>query len=86
MLAKCANPDCPKAFLYLREGKLFHLRIPVPESGQSDQAADIASGSAVRDRMELFWLCDYCSERMTVVWKSGQGFTAVPLKRYKAAS
>lgn len=86
MLSKCANPDCSKAFLYLREGKLFRLEIPVEETNEIERTARGAGNTAVRHRVEFFWLCDYCSERMRVVWKKGQGIRAVPFMQYKAAS
>jgi hypothetical protein len=82
MLSKCANPDCSTPFLYLREGKLFRMEIPVDGTSENDAA----TSAAVRYRVEFFWLCDYCSNRMTLAWKRGQGVRAVPLRQYKAAS
>jgi hypothetical protein len=86
MLSKCANPDCSTPFLYLREGKLFRMEIPVDGTSENGQTTSVATNAAVRYRVEFFWLCDYCSNRMTVAWKHGQGVRAVPLRQYKAAS
>jgi hypothetical protein len=86
MLSKCANPECPRAFLYLSKGKLFRLRIPSDESREPERMTPINNPSS-RDRNEFFWLCDSCSERLTVVWKKGIGVRAVPvMQQYRAAS
>ena len=86
MLSKCANPDCSKPFLYLREGKLFRLEIPIEANAENDEGPGLGTKTAVCYRVEFFWLCDDCSDRVTVVWKRGQGVEAVALRHYKAAS
>jgi len=53
MLIKCANHGCQSQFRFLRDGKLFHVRI------QSD-----AKRSA---RVEHFWLCERCAQEFRVV-------------------
>jgi len=60
MVSKCANPACSERFLYLHQGKLFHLT-PTPEV----EAAEGESSSALYER---FWLCDQCCKKMTLVW------------------
>ena len=64
MLSKCANPECFEKFLYLGQGKLFHL-IPTPDvlSCNEDAASQV---------QERFWLCDRCAKEMTVIW-AGSG-------------
>lgn len=70
MLSKCANPECFERFRFLHEGKLFHMA-PTPE------------GQAVSEEVfpalyERFWLCDRCSQKMTLVW-GGACAKVVPL-------
>ncbi len=69
MLSKCANPECPKIFRYLYQGKIFHLD-PTPEV----QAVPGVSSVLLHER---FWLCDQCSKEMTLLW----GGTQVKLVR-----
>ena len=54
MVAKCANPACGRAFRYLREGRLFRL--------ERDPAFD----SEFNHSVEYFWLCEACSESMSL--------------------
>ena len=70
VLNKCANEDCPALFLYLQQGKLFHFpRIhKIPARGAP---------------MEAFWLCEPCSERMTLQWTDGAGVRTVPIPQHK---
>ena len=72
MVSKCANPACPKRFLYLHQGKLFNLT-PTPE-------LEATGVGFVPGLYERFWLCDDCCQRMTLVW-SGTQTKLVPLLR-----
>jgi hypothetical protein len=67
MLAKCSNPSCFATFLYLDKGTLFRLE-PEP-----------AFPSNKFRRTEYFWLCDRCSETMTLALAEDQSLVAVPL-------
>ena len=70
MVSKCANPTCPKRFLYLHQGKLFNLT-PTPE-------VEAVGRGFVPGLYERFWLCDDCCLRMTLVW-GGTEIKLVPL-------
>jgi hypothetical protein len=59
MVSKCANPECAERFLYLGQGKLFHL-IPTPNVEAIRRESHVL--------YERFWLCDQCSKKMTLVW------------------
>ena len=72
MLSKCANPECSAMFRYLRQGKIFRLT-PSP----AVQAAARALGYQLTER---FWLCDLCSQEMTIIW-DGTRATIVPLPK-----
>ena len=53
MVSKCANPSCDQLFRYLRKGTVFFLeRTP--------------SSKRVGGSVEHFWLCDECSETLTL--------------------
>src|SRR5690242_11414158 len=56
VVAKCANSTCGRAFRYLREGRLFRL--------EPDPAFD--SGAEFDHSIEYFWLCEACSDSMTL--------------------
>ncbi len=75
MLHKCANPDCSEKFLFLHQGKLFCLA-PTPEVVRTSPAA-------LLPLQERFWLCDRCSETMTVIWSGAQA-KVIPLPPHAA--
>lgn len=60
MLSKCLNPACSRKFLYLREGRIFKLEVPLPGS------------SGYTHRRELFWLCSPCAKTLTVVLRDNR--------------
>jgi hypothetical protein len=86
LLSKCANPSCSASFRYLHEGKLFRIDVQV----QPDLALAKGEGDSYRrtlpSRLEFFWLCDSCSNRMTVVYTSDRGVAVVPLRAVGNAS
>jgi hypothetical protein len=85
MLSKCANPNCKEPFLYLCQGKLFRLEI----EEMDPPPAEASSGGTfkkIRRRTEYYWLCQTCSQRMTVEYRKGQGVNTVPFSALRAAS
>ena len=66
MLSKCAHPACFAQFRYLRQGKVFKVRMPAP----GDQSGE--------HRVEYFWLCENCAQAFKVILKDGAVMT-VPL-------
>ena len=70
MVSKCANPTCSERFLYLHQGKIFHLT-PTPE-------VEAVNGCFPPSLYERFWLCDKCCKEMTLVW-GGTEAKLVPL-------
>ncbi len=59
MLSKCANPACFATFRYLREGKILLVESAPSIPGKLDMNAS--------PRREHFWLCDACSQTLTIV-------------------
>ena len=71
MVSKCANPACNAPFLYFHEGKLFRRENSAGLHGAN------GSKKPVR-RVELFWLCSDCAEKMTLAFEQGVGVLVRP--------
>lgn len=81
MLSQCANGQCAKPFLKLREGKLFLV-----ETDRHPKAGEAIPPPFIRARkkqrlVEHFWLCDDCATRWTLIFDRERGVTLVPLRR-----
>ena len=85
MLSHCANPQCSKPFLRLRQGKLFLVEtewvappgdVPVPASSQTRLPPR---------RVDRYWLCDQCANVWTLVHDLNQGIVLMPLPRPMAS-
>lgn len=85
MLSHCANPQCSKPFLRLREGKLF-----VVEIGQSKPGAPefppLPRARQSHRRTERYWLCDQCAAVWTLMFDQQQGIRLAPLPRQAASA
>ena len=89
MLAKCANPSCHAPFLYLREGKLYQMQVgaEVPRSAPApNDQPDLAAERKTARRLEFFWLCGRCAQRMTRAFTRGQGVMVVPIRTQGAVA
>jgi len=80
MLSRCANSECCRPFLRLRDGKLFLI--------ETDRLSKpgITGPPFVRARkqqrlVEHYWLCDECATRYTLTYSSEQGVILSPLRR-----
>jgi hypothetical protein len=73
MLSKCANPECTAPFHYLREGKLFQI------DSRAFAEPERAAEKKPVQRIEYFWLCGSCAEKMTLGLDRGKGVITVPL-------
>jgi hypothetical protein len=81
MLSRCANSQCSKPFLRLREGKLFLV-----ETERLHKPGESASPPFVRARqlqrqVEHYWLCDDCAAHWTLIYDRDQGVALAPLRR-----
>lgn len=61
MVSKCANPACAAPFRYLHEGRIFSIRADMPHR---HDGAD--------PRVERYWLCSTCADKMTLVMERGR--------------
>jgi hypothetical protein len=78
MLSHCANFQCSKPFLRLREGKLFLVETQCGTMPESLPGAAAALRKPPR-RVEHFWLCDRCASVWTLIQNGTQGIALVPL-------
>jgi hypothetical protein len=85
MLSQCANSQCSKPFLRLREGKLFLV-----ETDRLIKPGELLSPPFVRARqpqreVERYWLCDDCARHWTLVYDRESGVALAPLRRPMAS-
>lgn len=85
MLSQCANKECCKPFLRLREGKLFLV-----ETDRISKAGESAAPPFIRARqqqrlVEHYWLCDQCATQWTLMYDSNLGIALAPLRRPTAS-
>jgi hypothetical protein len=81
MLSQCANVQCSKPFLRLREGKLFLV-----ETDRMAKPGASAGPPFVRARqqprqVEHYWLCDECAQLWTLLYEPDRGVALAPLRR-----
>lgn len=67
MVSKCANPDCSTRYRYFHTGKLFRLQRP-PIHSQGPTPSDPTTHAS---RLEFFWLCDACADKLTIGFDNG---------------
>jgi hypothetical protein len=85
MLSRCANSQCGKPFLRLRDGKLFLV-----ETERVTKPGESAAPPFVRARqqprlVEHYWLCDDCAAQWTLVYDRESGIALVALRRPAAS-
>jgi hypothetical protein len=86
MLSQCANRQCCKPFLKLREGKLFLV-----ETDRVSKPGESAAPPFVRARqqprhVEHYWLCDDCATEWTLIFDPNLGVALAPLRRPAATA
>ena len=86
MLSRCANSQCSKPFLKLRDGKLFLV-----ETDRVTKPGEAAAPPFIRARqqqrcVEHYWLCDDCATQWTLVYDRERGITLSPLRRPAASA
>ncbi len=64
MLSKCANPDCTARMKYLHEGRLFIVQAHESAKYWSNDSGSFSAPSG--NQVEYYWLCDGCSDQMTL--------------------
>lgn len=85
MLSHCANLQCRKPFLRLRDGKLFLVEIDrLTRPGESVHPPFIRARRQQR-LVEHFWLCEECATRWSLIYDRDQGIMLTPLRRAVAS-
>ncbi len=75
MVSKCANPECAVPFRYFHTGKLFRVETAAGlDRRRTTLGQDTQRRKPLR-RLEFFWLCEDCAQRMTVVFDRDSGVT-----------
>jgi hypothetical protein len=83
VVSKCANSDCAATFRYFHQGKLFRQEI---EAGlERRRALGNDEKKKPLRRIEFYWLCENCAQKMTIVFEKGVGVAARPNAFPKAA-
>jgi hypothetical protein len=86
MLSRCANLECSRPFLRLRQGKLFLVETEfAAKPGEMRTPASPRVRHQPR-RVERYWLCDQCAEVWTLVHERSRGIVLVALTRQMGAS
>jgi hypothetical protein len=86
VLSHCANPQCLRPFLRLRQGKLFLVETEC--AAQAGELSPPSSPCMRRQprRVERYWLCDQCAEVWTLVHEPNHGIMLLPLRRAVAGA
>ena len=80
MLSRCANSECSKPFLRLREGKLFLVETDrMARPGES--APPFVRARQQQRQVEHYWLCDECATAWTLVYDHEHGVTLTALRK-----
>ncbi|HSE50051.1 MAG TPA: hypothetical protein VLA96_12655 [Terriglobales bacterium] len=77
MVTKCANAVCNNDFHYLRKGRLF--LVPVDDHGPLPSGPQLVGDRKGPQRVEHYWLCDECAERLTLAIDRRLGIVTVPI-------
>ena len=83
MLSHCANSQCSKPFLRLREGKLFVVETRRPQPRDPESPAFLYRQQR---SVERYWLCDQCAAVWTLMLDGEQGVRLAPLPRPVASA
>src|SRR3954452_24796523 len=75
MLSQCANSNCGKRFLKLREGKLFLVQI----QNASRSGKPASARNRQQHAVEYYWLCDECALQWTLMTDAASGIVLSPL-------
>jgi hypothetical protein len=79
MLSHCANAQCSKPFLRLREGKLFLVETDrVVKPGET---TSFVRGRQQSKQVERYWLCEDCASRWTLIYDKELGVVLAQLRR-----
>lgn len=85
MLSRCANSQCSKPFLRLREGKLFLVETERLAKPGEPAPPPFVRARRLQRHVEHYWLCDDCAAHWTLVYHRDDGVALAPLRRPAAS-
>jgi hypothetical protein len=81
MLSHCANAECHKPFLRLREGKLFLVEADRLMKPGTPSVPPFVRARQQQRQVEHYWLCDECAIQWTLIYDRERGVALARLKR-----
>ena len=84
MLSRCANSQCCRPFLRLREGKLFLVETERLSKRGESVAPPFVRARRQQRLVEHYWLCDDCAAQWTLIYDQDRGIALAPLPRQAA--
>lgn len=81
MLSRCANSQCGKPFLKLREGKLFIVETEDTMMAAESSAPLSSRPRPAQRRVDHYWLCEDCTLVWTLIYTRESGVALAPLQR-----
>jgi hypothetical protein len=81
MLSHCANPQCSRPFLRLREGKLFLVETDRISKPGEAVGPPLVRARLPQRRVERYWLCEVCASQWTLIFDKDQGVALAPLRQ-----
>ena len=81
MLSRCANPQCSKPFLRLRDGKLFLVETDRTREPGESLAPPFVRARRQQRLVEHYWLCNDCASHWSLVYDRNLGVALTPLAR-----
>lgn len=81
MLSHCANSQCHKPFLRLREGKLFLVETDRLAKKGEPLSPPFVRARQLQRQIEHFWLCDDCAALWTLIYDKDRGVALAPARR-----
>jgi hypothetical protein len=81
MLSHCANSECHKPFLRLREGKLFLVETDRLTKPGMPSVPPFTRARQPQRQVEHYWLCDECASEWTLIYDRERGVALAPVKR-----
>jgi len=81
MLSHCANAQCGKPFLKLRDGKLFLVETERLTKPGTSVAPPFVRARQQQRLVEHYWLCDECATQWTLMYDRERGVSLAPLRR-----
>jgi hypothetical protein len=81
MLSHCANAECHRPFLRLREGKLFLVETDRLTKPGTPSVPPFMRARQQQRQVEHYWLCVECAVLWTLIYDRERGVALAPVKR-----